>query len=117
MTKIQELMKDIQKVRFGGVKEKLRNFLISKKDEVFNRSELRETFPNFALHTIDVYLQDLVKRKEIDKIKFGRITYYGNKKAIEQLKKASIGKKVALPNLSKMGRYEGKGKKGKIERK
>jgi hypothetical protein len=55
----------------------------------------------------------LVKKKEIDKIKFGRITYYGNKKAVEQLQKASGSKKLTLPDLPKIVRNEIKGKKEK----
>ena len=106
MTKVEELLRDMQKEKYGGVKDKLRSFLVGKKDEVYNRSELRELFQDSASHTIDVYLQELIKEKEIDKIKFGRIAFYGNKRAIEQLKKASTSKKIGLANFSKKVRKD-----------
>jgi hypothetical protein len=56
------------------------------KNEIFTREELDKVLPDIAQRTIDHYAQQLIREGKIDKIKFNRKTYYGNKEIIKKIK-------------------------------
>ena len=92
MTHVDDIIANIGKVRITGAKQMVLEYITARKDEVFTREELAKALPSAAPRTIDQYAQQLVRGREIDKIKFDKKTYYGNKEAIEKIKKAAKGK-------------------------
>jgi Fe2+ or Zn2+ uptake regulation protein len=89
MTRVDDIIANIGKVRITGAKQIVLEYITARKDEVFTREELAKALPNIAPRTIDQYAQQLVREGKIDKIKFDRKTYYGDKEAIKKIKDAA----------------------------
>ena len=82
MLTVNEVKKNIDKVRFGKTKLKLVEYLEAdeNQDKVFTGMDISEAFPGFSSCTIINYLRALVKDGAIGKIKLDTEVYYGGKK-------------------------------------
>jgi formylmethanofuran dehydrogenase subunit E len=70
-------------------KNELLKYILQHEDEVYRYGdvELQRAFPNLKISTIKCYVCELARNGKIEKVKYGRIDYYGSKHSIEILKK------------------------------
>ena len=95
MLTVEEVKKNIDKVRFGKTKQKLIEYLEKKEnqDKVFTGKEISKVFPSLSKYTILNYLRMLTKDKIIDSIKIDHATYYSSKKTIDKLERFKYDRK------------------------
>ena len=89
MLTVDEVRKDIDKVRFGETKQRIVGYIEAEENQnkVFTGNDISGAFPSFSRYTIIGYLRGLMKDGIIGRIKFGKEIYYGGKKTIDGIEK------------------------------